>query len=206
MMKMNGMKISSYWFVYFIFNLILGLITNIVFFLFGYFLLGNRFFTETSFALLFFVLLGWILAQIGLAVFFQTFLSTARSANIIGYLISIWTCMIGSTLNIGVYQFPAPYPIGLQMFSPFGFVRIIYLMLTTCSDGECYGSISNIPDEMKQCIAFLYLNFIFFFLVGAYLFEIIPQEFGVTRSIFFPFTMTYQFFKKCFGQERKVGA
>lgn len=135
MMKMNGMKISSYWFVYFIFNLLLGLITNLIFFLFGYFLLESRFFIQTDFGLLFFTLLGWILAQIGLAVFFQTFLSTARSANIIGYLISIWTCMIGSTLNIGVYQFPSPYPIGLRIFSPFGFVRILYLMLTTCSDG-----------------------------------------------------------------------
>ena len=44
MMKMNGMKISSYWFVYFIFNLLLGLITNLIFFLFGYFLLESRFF------------------------------------------------------------------------------------------------------------------------------------------------------------------
>ena len=87
-----------------------------------------------------------MLAQIGLAVFFQTFLSSARSANIIGYLISIWTCMIGSTLNIGVYQFPAPYPTGLKMFAPFSFVRIIYLMLTVCSSGECYGDIQTIPD------------------------------------------------------------
>ena len=111
MMKMNGMKISSYWFVYFIFNLLLGLMTNIIFFFFGYFLLENRFFTETDLSLLFFTMLGWLLAQIGLAVFFQTFLSSARSANIIGYLISIWTCMIGSTLSIGIYQFPAPYPV-----------------------------------------------------------------------------------------------
>ena len=134
MMRMNGMKISSYWFVYFIFNLLLGLITNLAFFLFGYFLLQSRFFVETDLFLLFFVLLGWILAQIGLAVFFQTFLSSAKSANIIGYLISIWTCIIGSTLNIGVYQYPSPYPTGLKLFSPFGFNRLIYLMLTVCSD------------------------------------------------------------------------
>ena len=56
MMKMDGMKISSYWFVYFIFNLLLGIITNLIFFFFGYFLLGNRFFTETSF----FTLFDWI--------------------------------------------------------------------------------------------------------------------------------------------------
>lgn len=170
MMKMNGMKISSYWFVYFVFNLLLGLVTNLVFFLFGYFMLGNRFFTETSFGLLFFTFFGWLLAQIGLAVFFQTFLSSARSANIIGYLISIWTCMIASTLSIGVYQYPAPYPYGLRMFSPFGFVRILYMLLTACSSGECYGNMSHIPEEIQQEITFLYLNFVFFFLLGTYLF------------------------------------
>lgn len=145
-MKMNGMKISSYWFVYFIFNLLLGLITNIVFFLFGYFLLGNRFFIETNFFLLFLTLFGWLLAQIGLAVFFQTFLSSAKSANIIGYLISIWTSMISSTLSIGVYQYPTPYPIGLRLFSPFGFTRAMYLMLTVCTEGKCYSSIDQIPE------------------------------------------------------------
>lgn len=202
MMKMNGMKISSYWFVYFIFNLLLGIITNLIFFFFGYFLLGNRFFTETDFAILFLTLFGWLLAQIGLAVFFKTFLSSARSANIVGYLISIWTCMIESTLSIGIYQYPSAYPVGLRIFAPFGFVRIVYTLLTVCSDGNCYQDINNIPDELKQCIVFLYLNFFFFFFLGTYLYEIVPQEFGVTRSIFFPFTMIINFFKRCFGKEK----
>lgn len=106
MMKMNGMKISSYWFVYFIFNLVLGILTNAIFVIFGIVFTRMRFFLETDPLLLIVTLLGWTLAQIGLAVFFQTFLNKSRSANIIGYLISIWTSMIGSTLCIGVYQYP----------------------------------------------------------------------------------------------------
>ena len=106
MMKMNGMKISSYWTVYFIFNLVLSLLTNIIFVILGIFLTNMRFFLESDPILLAIVLLGWSLAQIGMAVFFQTFLNKSRSANIIGYLISIWTSMIGSTLCIGVYQYP----------------------------------------------------------------------------------------------------
>lgn len=42
----------------------------------------------------------------------------------------------------------------------------------------------------------LYVNFIFFFLIGAYLFEIVPQEYGVTRSPLFPFSMLKNFVKK----------
>lgn len=197
MMKMNGMKISSYWLVYFIFNLMLSFITNLIFVLLGYLLTGMRFFVETSPLLLFLVLLGWSLAQIGMAVFFQTFLNKSRSANIIGYLISIWTSMIASTLSIGVYQYPTDMPYGLRMFAPFGFVRILYRMLTACSEGRCYGDISYIPQETKDCLLFLYLNFIFFFFLGTYLFEVVPQEFGVTRSIFFPFKIVADFFRKC---------
>lgn len=133
MMKMNGMKISSYWLVYFVFNFILAMITNIIFVAMGYFLTGMRFFTESSFLLLAIVLIGWSLAQIGLAVFFQTFLNKSRSANIIGYLLSIWMSMIASTLSIAAYQYPKPYPMGLRMFGPFGFCRIMYLMIMSCS-------------------------------------------------------------------------
>lgn len=175
MMKMNGMKISSYWLVYFIFNFVLSLLTNIIFVIFGVLLTKMRFFLETDPFLIAIVLIGWSLAQIGMAVFFQTFLNKSRSANIIGYLISIWTSMIGSTLCIGVYQYPNELPMGARFFAPFAFTRIIYLMLSGCSEGKCFGSISHIPTEMQHEIALLYMNFVFFFVVGAYLFEIVPQ-------------------------------
>jgi hypothetical protein len=105
-MKMNGMKISSYWLVYIVFNFLLAAITNIVFFLIGNFALSTNFFLKTSPGLLILVAVGWIVAQLGLAAFLQTLLDKARSANIIGYIFAIWTMMIGSTLNIGVYQVP----------------------------------------------------------------------------------------------------
>lgn len=150
MMKMNGMKISSYWLVYFIFNFVFSMLTNIIFVLFGTLLTGMRFFLQSDPLLIAVVLIGWSLAQIGMAVFFQTFLNKSRSANIIGYLISIWTSMIGSTLCIGVYQFPNELPMGARFFAPFAFTRIIYLMLSGCSEGRCYGNIANIPTEMKH--------------------------------------------------------
>lgn len=105
-MKMNGMKISSYWFIYVLFNFLFALLTNVIFFLLGAFVLKTNFFTETSALLLAVVALGWILSQIGLAAFLQTLLDKARSANIVGYIFAIWTMMISSTLSVGVYQIP----------------------------------------------------------------------------------------------------
>ena len=142
MMKMNGMKISSYWLVYIVFNFLLAAITNIVFFLIGNFALSTNFFLKTSPGLLILVAVGWIVAQLGLAAFLQTLLDKARSANIIGYIFAIWTMMIGSTLNIGVYQVPNEFPGWIQAIPPFAFNRLFYLMLIDCSDNDCYNTIS----------------------------------------------------------------
>jgi len=87
MMKMNGMKITNYWLVYFIFNFALCFITIFVFFMLGAFVLRTDFFLKTSLALLILVPIGWALSMIGMAAFFQTFLSKSRSANIIGYIV-----------------------------------------------------------------------------------------------------------------------
>ena len=137
-MKMNGMKISNYWLVYFIFNFGLCFITILVFFLLGAFVLRTDFFLKTSLLLLILVPIGWSLSMIGMAAFFQTFLSKSRSANIIGYIVAIWTMMIGSTLSVGVYQVPSEFPGWLQALPPFAFNRLFYLMLNECSDNNCY--------------------------------------------------------------------
>ena len=75
MMKMNGLKIRYYWLTFFVFNLMLSILTNLIFFLLGAFALGGEFFRSTSSLLLFLVAFGWSLAQIGMAAFFQTFLN-----------------------------------------------------------------------------------------------------------------------------------
>jgi hypothetical protein len=111
----------------------------------GVLLAKMHFFTQTDPLLLIVTFIGWSLAQIGMAVFFQTFLSRSRSATIIGYLISIWTSMISTTLSIAVYQYPRSFPIGMRCFAFFGFPRIIYLMLMGCNDNNCYGNVFHIP-------------------------------------------------------------
>lgn len=145
-MKMNGMKITNYWLVYGTFNFMLALVTNIIFFLIGAIVVNINFFTKTSLGLIIIVAIGWILAQIGLAAFLQTLLDKARSANIVGYILAIWTMMIGSTLSVGVYQVPNELPGWLQAIPPFAFNRLFYLMLMNCSDSGCYQSFSSITD------------------------------------------------------------
>lgn len=132
------MNIKNYWIVTILFFLILEFFTFTIFFLFGYYVLGFAFFTQTSKALMSLVLLGWAISQLGLALFFQVFLNKARSATIIGYLLSIWTSLISVTFNVAVYPDPYTVPYGMRMYPPFGFARIIYVLSMACSNGACF--------------------------------------------------------------------
>jgi len=62
MMKMNGMNMREYWLMTFIFSFIITILTFLLFFLFGYFILELDFFTGTSKFVLSIVLLGWSIA------------------------------------------------------------------------------------------------------------------------------------------------
>jgi ABC-type glutathione transport system ATPase component len=59
-------------------------------------------------------------------------------------------------------------------------------MLSNCSDAGCYQTFSSITPEMNNCIVTLYVGAIFLFLLGAYLLEVLPQEFGVRQHPLFP--------------------
>jgi hypothetical protein len=80
-MKINGMKMRFYWLSNFTFNYGLYAVTMLIFNLIGGVALRLSLFTDTNPGLLFIIYLGWGLCQVGMAFFFQAFLSNARSAT-----------------------------------------------------------------------------------------------------------------------------
>ena len=175
MMRMNGMGMLNYWAINFFYNLLISLLTNLVFYIFGYIYLENAFFQQVSLSVIFIVFFGWILSQIGLAMFLQVFLSASRAANIIGYLVAIWTNLIGATLSIALFQYPRELPLSFAIWPTFSFNRLFYLLFTNCSMDQCPNSLASLSPEMWQCITVLYVSFIVFSLAGVYLYEVIPQ-------------------------------
>jgi len=137
MMRMNGMGIGNYWAINFLYNLLISLATNFVFYACGYLMLDIALFKQTSFGVMFVILFGWILAQIGLSMFLQVFVSSSRAANIIGYLVAIWTNLVGATISVAMFQFPITQPIGFSIWPTFSFTRIFYLLFTYCSMDKC---------------------------------------------------------------------
>ena len=139
-MRMNGLSMLTYWGVNFLFNFFISFATYVVFFAFGYFVMENSLFLLTSFWLFWLILLGWILCQIGMSMIFQVFISNSRAANIIGYLVTIWTNLIGATLSVALYQYPVQMPFLVTLWPTIAFNRIFYLMFINCSADHCYSS------------------------------------------------------------------
>ena len=181
-MKINGLKMRFYWMNNFIFNYIVYAITMIIFIIVGTIGLNLTLFTSTHPLLLILTFVSWGVCQVGLAFFYQAFLSNARSATIIGYMVSLWTTIIASSLNFSIYDLPEKFPIPLLMYPTFALCRVFYYMTLRCGFERCIDNLSDVNDEMIICFVLLFvMGFVFLFL-GIYLYEIIPQEFGVRKS------------------------
>jgi hypothetical protein len=140
-MKMNGLNMRIYWINVYIFNLTIGIVTCFVLFCAGRYLFEVEFFLETNWLVLWLMLAGWAVAQVGLTNFIGVFINNAKSATIIGYLLSIFSTLAGQTICTFIYPFPEQMPISLLFYPPFALCRSIYLIGNACSNNSCYKSI-----------------------------------------------------------------
>lgn len=190
-MKANGLTMGSYWLVTFLFNFTLSFITSSIFYISGRFIFKLSYFTETSAKLMLIIMLGWMLAQISMANFVQVFISRARTATIIGYIMGVFIPLFSQALVIGVFPEPLTLPLrkyfcneAMRMYPSIALCRLFYKMSFACSNGSCFSSISQIDDEMVSCIVVLYCSLILFFL-SIYLYEVVQQEYGVKKNLLF---------------------
>lgn len=184
-MKMNGMRMRNYWVVNFAFNLLIYTITIIVFMLFGIYLPEIQFFTQTSTAVMAIIMLGWGIAQISLAFFFQGFLDKARSATVWGYFLSLWVVMWGITLNFMIYPLPDELPWVYKWYPHFAMCRALYILSFNCGYYKCVESLDEMTYELIECCAVLYVVGAAFCIIGIYLNEIMPRTYGVSRHPLF---------------------
>mmetsp|Transcript_30150 Transcript_30150/g.29445 ORF Transcript_30150/g.29445 Transcript_30150/m.29445 type:complete len:447 (+) Transcript_30150:387-1727(+) len=173
-MKINGMRMSNYWLVNYLFSLILYCITMVTFVFFGDRVFQFQFFQHTSIPLVLLILFGWGLAQISLAIFLSVFIQKSQSASVIGYSLSIWLMTIASVLNLTVYSPPMTMDWFLYFFPTFTFCRSIYLLCLECAYYNCVGSIASIPPECINTIIFLYLSAVVYLVLAMYLYQVVP--------------------------------
>lgn len=124
---------------------------------------------------------GWGIAQIGMTNLVQIFIRSGKSATIIGYILSIFSTLLGETIAVAVYADPLTMPFWLLVYPPFALCRIIYIMGIACSSLGCYRSIFHISSEALLCILILYGWFLVF-LLSIWLNDQVQQEYGVAQK------------------------
>ncbi len=173
-MKINGMRMSNYWFVSYLFFLFFYIITMCTFVLFGSSVYRFEFFTKTSTPLILLVLFGWGLAQISLAIFISVFIQKSQSASMVGYSLSIFLMTVASVMNLSVYAPPIEMDWFLYVFPTFTFCRAMFVMCLQCGYYNCIDSVSGIPPEGVNCLIALYISSIFYMVLALYLYQVIP--------------------------------
>lgn len=143
-MKMNGLDPKHYWVNFFIVSFILSMLTSFNMYVVGTFIIDITFFRATSFLVLWLTFIGWAIAQIALTSFVQIFISNSKTATIVGYLLSIFSTIIGEVISTLIFPIPMTLPLPLMLYPPFALCRIIYYIGWNCSDTKgCYQSFSG---------------------------------------------------------------
>ena len=144
-MKMNGLDVRYYWVNFFIVSFLLSMVTSLNMYIFGTYIIEIAFFQQTSSALLWLIFVGWAIAQIALTSLIQVFVNSSKTATIVGYLLSIFSTIIGGVLSTVIYPFPMNMPLSLLLYPPFALCRIIYYLGWACADTTgCYRSLTGI--------------------------------------------------------------
>ena len=184
-MRINGLKMRNYWISYFIFNYILYLITVIFYIIFGTFVFGLNLFRESSFLLIFLTIFIWGFSQIGLAYFFQAFLSNGRTTSIIGYMIALWATLICACLNMALFVLPTEAPYILNILPSFALCRIFFYMASYCGYETCISDFSTVNNELRYALGYMMLGGIIFTILGVYLHEVLPKQYGIRKTPLF---------------------
>ena len=168
-MKINGMKMSYYWLVNFLFNLAIYLFTVAVYWFCAAFVFGMNFFTDTDWRLLALVFFGWGICSISFAFFCSVFIDNSATANIIGYTMSIWSCTIACTMDITIWSNPQRMDWFAYFIPSFPYIRMFYHMGMACSYSACYKSISKINEETWHCLIAIYVLAVVYLVLAIYL-------------------------------------
>lgn len=143
-MKMNGLNVKYYWVSSFIFNISIIVLMMIIFYSFGRYYLQLTMFVETDVVVFWILLIGWAISLVAMTNFVQIFINSAKSATIIGYLLSIFSCFVGEAITTFIYAYPQSVPLPILFYPPFALCRAIYLIGFNCaSNSSCYKDIRH---------------------------------------------------------------
>jgi hypothetical protein len=120
-------------------------------------------------------------AQVSLTAFVQIFINSSKAATIIGYLLSIFSTIVGQAICTVIYPFPMQLPLPLKLYPPLALCRGVYLIGNSCANNSsCFASILKMDEEM-YLIYFALYAWIFVFFLSIYLHSMVHQQYGTTK-------------------------
>ena len=111
---------------------------------------------------------------------------------------------MGAGLNLTIFDFPTLIPTWILFYPAFNITRIFYHLTIKCGYESCINEFGNISDELQKCIIILYISAFVYLFLGIYLYEVIPQQFGVRKSPFFCIEGLYKKIMKSCGKKKKA--
>jgi hypothetical protein len=73
----------------------------------------------------------------------------------------------------------------MLLYPTFTMTRIIYYLTVKCGYETCISDLSTLDPELKLCIIMLYVVPWIYMILGMYLYEVLPQQFGVRKHPLF---------------------
>jgi hypothetical protein len=118
----------------------------------------------------------------------SVFISKSQTASIVGYGLSLWLIIISGILLNTEFIPPNEMFLSMNLIPTMNICRIYNLMSWQCSMKSCFSEWKYLSNELVVCIIFLYVNSIIYLCLALYLYQVIPQSYGVPKKWNFIFT------------------
>ncbi|XP_065901227.1 ABC transporter A family member 9-like isoform X2 [Dysidea avara] len=195
MMEQCGLSRPAYTVIQYLFNYCLYLIITMVITVISL-AFHIRLFTQTNWLVLLVILFSWGHGAVVMGFFFSNFFNKPRTAVVISYLLVITGVVISLMLNLfNVFSENKTPPFFFMMYPPFSFYRILFYLHRACSRYQCYSSYMLKPCDSNLFLpAWLYLmlSSLVTMVMSMYLSYVLPSEYGVRKSVFFPIIGLYK--------------
>ena len=182
-MKINGMQMSNYWMINTLYFLFFYLCQVTIYYSFGNYVAQLTFFQDTSSKILIPLFFGWGLCQVSLAFFYQCFMNSIQTAQMIGYTLAIIGSVVTSCVMMsgGIYDENGEMIHMFRYYPSFNFVRAVFTLSHLCAWDSCIEYLEDAPKEIMEVTWCLYYNAAFYLVLALYLNEVVPQTYGIPK-------------------------
>eukprot|EP00834_Sanchytrium_tribonematis_P000418 NODE_8_length_66115_cov_0.981823.p3 type:complete len:827 gc:universal NODE_8_length_66115_cov_0.981823:24198-26678(+) len=186
MMKMNGLKTSTYYFTHAITFFILHVLACVVFTVTGI-AFRLKFFVNTDPGVYILLFLFWGLVQIAMAFFFATIFDKSR----LSLIVSFFTVLVNIIISLALDRLQVNgYNTFFFIWPPFAFYRALSLINAGSYDSDLTPytlANANPPDNVGLALIALSLETIAYIFMAYYASQVLPSEFGTQKPWYFPF-------------------